>query len=148
MIKRRHTKPYESKMRSNKAECSTSAGPYCMTHDAKVTFCMPYFSSVKIALHRFNVDKNGSDLGIGYEMIIGRESMAQLGLPVNFNHQVLKWDSVTAPMKEPTGLIGQTDITSHEMCEVETQTTEPVSTREATERLVKILENIYANANL
>ena len=42
-------------------------------------------------------------------------------------------------MKEPRVLIGQTDITSREMPKVLFQTSEPVSTREDTERLIKIL---------
>ena len=51
-------------------------------------------------------------------------------------------------MKEPGGLLGQTDLTSSKICKVVMQTAEPVSTREATERLVKILDSIYANADL
>ena len=41
MIKRKHTKNYERKMRSNKREYSIAAGLYCTTHDVKVPFCMP-----------------------------------------------------------------------------------------------------------
>ena len=55
MIKQRHTKHYEHKMRSNKVECSTAAGVYCTTHDVKVTFCMPELSSSKIIDHLFHV---------------------------------------------------------------------------------------------
>ena len=38
MIKRRHTKHYECKMRSNRVEYSTDAGVYYTTHDFKETF--------------------------------------------------------------------------------------------------------------
>ena len=41
MIKRKHTKNYERKMRYNKVEYSTYPGMYCTTHDVKVPFCMP-----------------------------------------------------------------------------------------------------------
>ena len=51
-------------------------------------------------------------------------------------------------MKEPSGLIGKPDLTSSEMCEVEMQTAEPVSTRETTEMLVRILDSTYAKADL
>ena len=51
-------------------------------------------------------------------------------------------------MKEIRGLIGQTDQTSHDMHEVVMQTAEPVSTRDATERLVKILDITYVKADL
>ena len=58
MVKSQHTKPYEIKMRSNKVEYSTAAGPYCKTYDFKVKFFMPYFSIRKIILHCFNIDNN------------------------------------------------------------------------------------------
>ena len=51
-------------------------------------------------------------------------------------------------MKEPIGMIGQTDLNSHDMREVVMNTAKPVSTREATERLVKILYSTYAKAYL
>ena len=38
MIKRRHTKPYDRKMCSNKVEYSTSVGTYYTTHDSKLPF--------------------------------------------------------------------------------------------------------------
>ena len=38
MIKRRHTKHYEHKMRSNRVKYSIAAGVYCTTHDVKVPF--------------------------------------------------------------------------------------------------------------
>ena len=58
MIKSQHTKPYESKMHYNKVEHSTSAGPYCTAHEVKKPFCTLYFSSSKIILHQFHVNKN------------------------------------------------------------------------------------------
>ena len=51
-------------------------------------------------------------------------------------------------MKEPSGMMGQTDLTSHKMWEVVMQTAEPDTTIEATERLVKILDSTYVKANL
>ena len=51
-------------------------------------------------------------------------------------------------MKEPSSMIGQTDITSSEMREVVIQTEEPVSARESTAMLVKILKSVYAKENL
>ena len=58
MNKRRHTKYYELKIRSNKVEYSTSSGLYCTTHDVKVNFCMPEFSISKIIEHHFHVDND------------------------------------------------------------------------------------------
>ena len=74
--------------------------------------------------------------------------MLQLVLPDDFKHQVLQWYGVTVPMKEPSGLLGEIDTTSRDMREVVMKTEEPVSTRDANERLVKIIESTYAKSNL
>ena len=70
-------------------ECSTSAGPYFTTHGVKVSFFIPDYSSSKIILYRFYVDKNEGELVIGYDMIIGRGLMLKLGISSDFKHQVL-----------------------------------------------------------
>ena len=58
-------------------------------HDVKVPFCMPDFSISKIINHRFHVDYEKGDLGIGYDMIIGCDLMVQVVLMADFQHQVL-----------------------------------------------------------
>ena len=45
-------------------------------------------------------------------------------------------------------MLGQIDLTSNNISKVEMKTTEPFSTREAIERLVKILDSTCAKANL
>ena len=109
---------------------------------------MPDFSSGNIIQHHFHVDNDIGKLGIGYGMIICRDLMVQLGLLDKFKRQVLQWDGVTTPMKEPSGLIRKPDLTSRKMREVAMQTAEPVSTRETTGRLVKPLKSNYAKADL
>ena len=69
--------------------------------------------------------------------------MLQLGLLAGFKRQVLQLDDAKLPMKEPIGLIDKTDLTSCDMREVLMQTEEPVSTKEYTERLVKIIDSTY-----
>ena len=68
---------------------------------------MPGFPSSKTINHSFRVDNNKGKWGIGYEMIIGRDLMVQLGLTANFKCQVHQWDGATVPMQEPSGLIGK-----------------------------------------
>ena len=84
MIKIRHTKYYDCKMRSNKVEYCTSTGFYSTTHDVKVTFWMPDFSSNKIINRRFHVNSNNGESGISYDTIIGRDLMVKLGLTAKF----------------------------------------------------------------
>ena len=45
-------------------------------------------------------------------------------------------------------MLGKSDLTSREMREVVIQTSETVSTREATDRLVKILDGTYTKVDL
>ena len=108
--KRRKTKYYERKMRPNKVEYSKAAGLYCKMHDAKMPFCMPEFYSRKITEHRFHNENEKIKLGIGYYMIIGHDLMVHLVLTADFRHQVLQWDGATVPMKEPSGLLGKSDL--------------------------------------
>ena len=51
-------------------------------------------------------------------------------------------------MKEPSSLIGKSDLTSREMRKVVMQTEETYSTIETTEIIVKIINNIYAKTDL
>ena len=94
------------------------------------------------------MDNNKGESGIGHDIIIGSYLMVQLGLTDYLKCRVLQGVGVTVPMKEPRGLLGQSDLTSREICGVVIHTTEPVSTKEATEILVKILGSTYAKADL
>ena len=135
-------------MHSNKVEYITSAEMYCTTHDVKVKIFMVQFYSSKIIQHIFHIDNNESESGIGYYMIIANYLIMQIGLLDDFKHQVIQQDFVIVPMKEPIGLLCQTDLTSCEIREVVIQTEEPVSTREDTQRLVKVLNGTYVKSYL
>ena len=130
-------------MRSNKVEYSTATGVYCRTHDVKVPFFIPDFSSSKITYHRFHVDNNKVNSRIGYDMIIGRDLMVNLGLTTNFKHQVLQWDGATVHMKEPSRSLGQSDLNKRKLHKVIMQTAEQASTQENTGKMVKIIDSIY-----
>ena len=148
MIKRRHTKHYERKMRSNIVEYITAAGVYCTTHDLKVPFCMPELYGRKIINHLFHVDNDEGESVIVYDMIIGHDLMVQLGLMDDFKRQVLQWDGTNVHMKDSRNFLGQYNLTKREMREVVMQTAEPYSTRESPERMVKILDSTYEKADL
>ena len=110
-------------MRYNKVEYSTYYGVYCMTHDIKVHFCMPGSSSSKIINNRFHVDNKKGESDIGYDMIIRRDLMVQLGLTADFKHQVCQWYGATLYMKDPSGLLGKSNLHKREMRKVVMQTT-------------------------
>ena len=77
-------------MSSNKVEYSIYAGPYCMTHDFKVPFCMPKFSGSKITVNRFHVDNIEGESGVGYDMITGHDLIVLQGTMKKFKPQVLQ----------------------------------------------------------
>ena len=83
---------------------------------------MPELSGSKIINHRFHVDNNEGELGIGYEMIIGSDLMVKLCLTADFKRQVLQWDDATVHMKDSRIFLGQSDLTKREIREVGTQT--------------------------
>ena len=77
-------------MRYNKVEYIIADGVYFTTHDVKVPFCITGFSSSKVINHCFRVNNEKGELGIAYDMIIGRDLMVQIGLTANFKHQFLQ----------------------------------------------------------
>ena len=81
-------------------------------------------------------------------MIIFLDLIVKLGLLTDFKCQFLQLGGVTVPIKEPSVLLGQIDLTSREIREVVIQTAEPVSTRKANDRLVKILNGTYVKEYL
>ena len=89
-----------------------TTGKYFTTHDVKVKFCMQEFSSSKIILHRFHVDNNKGESGVGYNIIFGSGQMLQIELMANFKRQVLQWDSAAVSTKEPSSLPCQNKLTS------------------------------------
>ena len=74
--------------------------------------------------------------------------MVQLGLTDNPKRQALQWDGTTVNTKDSINLLGKSDLTKREMREAVMQTADPVSTREATERMVKTINSTYENADL
>ena len=117
----------------------------CMT--SKCLLACQSFSS-KIINHQLHAANDKGESGIGYDVIIGHELMAQLGLRANFECQVLQWDVATVHMKESSGLLGKSDLNKSKMREVLMKTADPASTIEATERMVKNLNSTYAKADL
>ena len=80
----------------------------------------------------FHVDNNEGQSVIGYDMIVGRDLILQLGLLAKFKYPFFQCDGATVPMKEPSGLLWQTYITSCEMYKLVMHNEEPVYTRRAT----------------
>ena len=87
MINSKHINPYNYKLRANKVEYSTAAGPYKTTNDAKVSFIISDFYRIKNTTHRLKINNTKGHASIGYAMIIGHELIVQFGLKANFGRQ-------------------------------------------------------------
>ena len=100
-IESNHIIPYDHKIHSNKIKYSTATGPYCTAQNIKLPFFMPYFSISKAILYQFHIYNNACELGICFDIIIGRDMMVQLGLMDDFKYQVLQWDGTSVMINKP-----------------------------------------------
>ena len=66
----------------------------------------------------------------------------------NFRLKLIPRDNDIVPMKEPGNLVFKPNLTKRDIQKVVMQISEPYSTIEATEVLVKIIDITYAKANL
>ena len=85
--------------RSN-ASFTTAAGQYETTHKAKVLFTLPEFSESKILRWDFHLDCQKDSKGTGYDMIIGRDLMQQLGLCIDFKSRTVTWEGTHIGMRD------------------------------------------------
>ena len=148
MVKKSFVRKFREKFRKNKQEYDTAGGTYTSNYDVKIDFTMPEFSASKIINQRFHVDNEEEDMNIGYDMIIGRDLMVKLGLITDYERKVLMWDGVSVPMRSVYHTDSKPTFSRAEIKQIMTQTAEPIATREATERIVRILDSKYEKADL
>ena len=78
--------------------------------------------------------------GIGYDMIIGRDLLSELNIDVRFSDGTIKWEDQVIPMKNFQRIWKDDHPSKKELRSTILHSIEPRSTREATERVVKILD--------
>ena len=96
--------------------------------------------------HVFDLDE--SEEGIGYNMIIGRDLLNQLNIDVRFSDGTIKWEDQVVPMKNFQRIWKNDHPLKKELRSTILRLIEPKTTKEATERVVKILDSKYEKANL
>lgn len=147
MIKRRCL-PDGTTLIKSPEEYEIAGGIYKTKYKAVVHFTLPEFSSSKRIFWKCVVDDDEGN-GIGYDMIMGRDLMAAIGLHLDFRQQTICWDKMDTSMKSPSDLAKvKTAFTKKEIKTVILQNAEPSITQEATERAIKILDSEYDKANL
>ena len=76
-----------------------AGGTFNVSKEVKLRFSLPEFGSSKIITSKFKIDSSTNN-GIGYDMIIGRDILAALGIDISFKDETVTWDYVTVPMKD------------------------------------------------
>ena len=78
----------------------TACGNFTTTDVASLEFLLPEFSETAYISSDFHV----CDHKIGYDMIIGQETLQKLGIILDFKNGEIEWDNMQVEMKSPTCL--------------------------------------------
>jgi len=82
-----------------------------------------------------------------YDLIIGKQTLHDIGAVLDFKEKTITIDNILLPMRNITNLQLKPSVTRalrHNTCQAQ----EPVSTRNATKRVIEILDAKYDKANL
>jgi hypothetical protein len=91
-------------------------------------------------------DKAGATAPL-YDLIIGKQTLHDIGAVLDFKEKTITIDSILPPMRNIVNLQLKPSVTRalrHNTCQAQ----EPISTRNATKRVLEILDGKYDRANL
>ena len=107
---------------------------------------MDYSESKKVRLRPDIVEYSPGKSAPMYDLIIGKETMHELGIILDFKEKSIQIDEILLPMRNVANLQPKPSITRA----LKTNTClaqEPVSIRTATKRVVEILDAKYEKAD-
>ncbi len=114
--------------------------------DIEISF-VEYSASKKVCLQLDIVEYSPRDQAPMYDLTIGKQTMHDLGVKLDFQEKTITIDKVLLPMRNIANLQLRPRIT-RALIENTCFAQEPISTRSATKRMVKILEAKYEKADL
>ena len=76
-------------------EWKTAAGTFNTKGEVKVTFALPEFHTERRITHKVAIAKD-----LGYDMILGRDLLHELGIILDFSRDISIWDRAEVPMKQ------------------------------------------------
>ncbi len=123
----------------------TAGGDFKTTSEATLNFNLSEFSESKLVNWTFSVFPDSEALG--YDMIIGRDLLENLGVIMDFKKSSVNWEGIEIPMKDFQRL-KDLKMSHDEVNAILKGSVEPLVTQEATERMVRILDSKYEKANL
>ena len=113
-------------------------------YESKVNFSLPEFSDKKVVTWYFKVFEFTT---LGYDMVIGRDIMSELGMDLSFNKKTMIWKGIEIPMRDFNKL-RKYQLNKKELQAFISESKEPVVTQKATDRIIKILDAKYQKADL
>jgi hypothetical protein len=125
-----------------KTEWLTKGGTFHTSGKCKTNLILNEFYENKVIEWTLHVDKTSGPHG--YDMIVGRDLMSQLGIILDFDRQTMTWDESTIKMKEYEDL---SDINSP-INEFYWHEYESQALNDASSRLKKIIDVKYEPADL
>ncbi len=114
--------------------------------DIKISF-VEYSASKKVRLQPDIVEYSPGDHAPMYDLIIGKQTMHNLGVVLDFREKTIKIDKILLPMRNITNLQLKPSITRalrKNTCFAQ----EPISTRSDTKCAVEVLDAKYEKADL
>ena len=135
----KHVETYHKTKTVNKT-WRTASGVFKTKEELKIKTTMSEFSESKEISMNFNV--HTGKLG-PYDAIIGRRTMQDMGIILNFKQNVITWDGMDVAMKNPNELADKENLFATFL-----RATEPELVQESTDRANRILDANYEKANL
>ena len=118
---------------SKKTSWNTAAGVFKTEGTAKIDMILPEFYESRLISWKAHVTPQDC----GYDMIVGRDLLQELGMNINFSTNSVEWEGATVPMK-PHDANRETDLF--------VQDSKPVE--DAVDRMKNILDAKYTKADL
>ena len=86
-----------SKRKEKESNYVTGSGVLKTKYESEIHFTLPEFSDKKIIRWNFNIT-DSKDLG--YDIIIGRDILIELGISLSFKNKSVKWEGISIPMRD------------------------------------------------
>ncbi len=126
----------------------TSNGTFVTDREGDIEISsVEYSASKKVRLQMDIVEYSPGDQAPMYDLIIGKQTMHNLGMKLDFQEKTITMDKILLPMRKIINLQLKLRIT-RALRENTCFAQEPISTRCATKRMVKILDTMYEKADL
>ena len=122
-----------NKLKKSSRKFATGNGIMRTTHESEISFTLPEFSDTKLINWNFNIFQQKN---IGYDIIIGRDLMQALKIDISFQNETICWEGIEIPMRDYHRL-RKWNLSKHEMHTIIQEMREPISTKTATDRMIK-----------